>query len=380
MIKEYFDAAIQQGIERAKVLKGKMHNPLPAAELGGLQKVCEERLDNAIKTFKYLSEDPLFMNGKAVQERIRLLRRGMEDLAYLEATGIAALNRMGGDDILLNKMLFEIHREINYPLLHPTVSCLSHDYYSINTGLGLLSVPLAESDFLLHLPDLYHELGHPLISTQNNPKVQMFQQEYMKFLCIVTEHFGKERSDNVRSTGPKEYFGYVLNTLEAWWIMFWSAELFCDLFASYTLGPAYAWSHFHLTATQKADPYGVSFDRTMSHPPDGARMETILYGLEIIKRNEEADLIKKRWGELSNAIGAKPNVNFRMACPKELLQQAAIHAYEGTKKIGCKISGNASSGTMDELLNEAWKEFWKSPKKYHIWEREHIKELRSKYK
>jgi len=380
MMKEYLDAAIQQGLERAKILKGKIRNPLPSAELSGLQRVCEERLDNAIRTLKYLYEDSSFMNGKAMQERIRLFRRGMEDLAFLEATGIAALNRVGEDDVFLNKILFEIHREIKYPLLHPTVSCLSHDYYSINTSLGLLSVPLAESDFLLHLPDLYHELGHPLISTQNNPKVHAFQNEFAKFLSVVIDYFNKERVDNIRSTGPKEYFGYVFDTLETWWIMFWSTEFFCDLFATYTLGPAYAWSHFHLTATQKADPYGVIFDRAMSHPPDGARMETILYGLEIINKHEDAELVKTRWEELTNAISAKPNVHYRIACPKELLEQAAIHAFEGTKRIGCTISENNYFGKMNELLNKAWKEFWKSPKKYYIWERDRINELRNKYK
>lgn len=379
MMKEYLDAAVQQGLERAKVLKGKIRNPLPSAELSGLQRVCEERLDEAIRTFKYLYEDSSFMNGKAMQERIRLFRRGMEDLAFLEATGIAALNRVGEDDVFLNKILFEIHREINYPLLHPTVSCLSHDYYSINTSLGLLSVPLAESDFLLHLPDLYHELGHPLISTQNNPKVQAFQDEYAKFLSVVIDHFNRERVDNIRSTGPKEYFGYVFDTLEAWWIMFWSAELFCDLFATYTLGTAYAWSHFHLTATQKTDPYGVRFDRTMSHPPDGARMETILYGLDIIKKQEDVGFVKTRWEELADAIGAKPTVHYRMACPKELLQQAAIHAFEGTKGIGCRITGNNDSSHVNELLNRAWEEFWTNPKQYHLTERKHVEELRQKY-
>lgn len=30
------------------------------------------------------------------------------------------------------------------------------------------AIPAAESDFLLRLPDLYHEIGHPLIATTNN--------------------------------------------------------------------------------------------------------------------------------------------------------------------------------------------------------------------
>ena len=41
--------------------------------------------------------------------------------------------------------------------------------------------------------------------------------------------------------------------------MGWANEIFCDLFAIYTLGPAYAWAHFHLTARHESDPYEVQF-------------------------------------------------------------------------------------------------------------------------
>lgn len=375
MIEPYLDAAIRQARERAKLLKAKIPQPVKAAELVALQRLCETRIDGIISQLDYLLTDRIILMKELVKERFRLFRRTLGELSQLETTAIAALSRVHDDDIFLNKLVFQIHKEINYPLSPPTVTCLSRDYFSINTALHLLEVPLAESDFLLHLPDLYHEIGHLLIATTNNPKVEPFQQELGKFLFAVAQYFESERAANVRATGPTGYFAQVLDLLERFWIP-WATEIFCDLFAIYTLGPAYAWAHFHLTAGHEGDPYDVRLARFMSHPPDHARMEAMLIGLDLIGFKKHAEAIHQKWDALVKSIGAIQTPMYRKACPQQLLQHAGIHTLNGTKKIGCRLVNEKTTDKVHDLLNVAWTHFWADPDDYRKWERDSIHELK----
>jgi hypothetical protein len=67
---------------------------------------------------------------------------------------------------------------------------------------------------------------------------------------------------------------------------------------------------------------------------------------------------------------------YRRACPGELLECAAICALEGTKKIGCRIVQERTTGEIHDLLNAAWDRFWTAPDEYHAWERAAIVRLR----
>ena len=375
MIKPYLDAAIRQARERAKLLKVKIPQPVRATELVALQRLCETRIDGIISQLDYLLTDQVILIEELVKERIRMFRRILRELSQLETAAIAALSRVHDDDIFLNRLVFQIHTEINFPLSPPTVTCLSRGYFSINTSLYLLEVPLAESDFLLHLPDLYHEIAHLLIVASNNPKVEAFQLEFGKFLFAVDQYFDIERSVNARATGPTAYFAQALDVLQRDWIH-WATEIFCDLFAIYTLGPAYAWAHFHLTAGFEGDPYDVRLTRLMSHPPDQARLEAMLLGLDLLGFQKDAAAIQKMWEALVQSTGASQTPMYRKACPQQLLQQAAVHAFEGTKKIGCRIVTDSTNDPVHGLLNSAWQEFWAAPNQYHAWEREAIKMLK----
>ncbi len=45
-----------------------------------------------------------------------------------------------------------------------------------------------------------------------------------------------------------------------------------------------------------------------------------------------------------------------------------MHAFEGTKQIGCAIASNGDR-TIAGLLNNAWESFWKDPSNYTEWEK-----------
>ena len=376
MIEGYIDAAIRQSQERARILKAKISYSPQVNEFVALRQTCENLIDVLIDQLGYLSTDPVILRQDLVAERIRFFRRLQTDLTNLETTAVAALTRLNTDDAVLSRLVAEIHREINCPLAPPTVTCLSRAYFSINLNFRLLEVPLAESDFLLHLPDLYHEIAHPLITEKNNPVIEPYQHEYSKFLGTTVAYFDEERKSNLRSTGPREYFREIIETLEYAWTMGWANEIFCDLFAIYTLGPAYAWAHFHLTAGHDADPYGVQLSGPSSHPPDHARMEAMLIGLALIGFTDQAAVVRKNWESLLDATGATQDPIFRRACPYMLLERAAIYALEGLKGIHCRIVAPGTTGKIHDLLNAAWDIFWSKPDEYHAWEREAVANLK----
>jgi len=380
MIDQYVEALIAQTLERTKVLRGKINNPLLSADFTGLQSRCEHRLDEIAQRLEYLKNDPDIRAKENGAIRIRILRRAVEDLSQLECTGIVALNRTSNDDVLLSKLLFEIHNEIKYPVNLPTVTCLSQSYYVVYPSIGLLAVPLAESDFLLHLPDLYHEIAHPLLVVKSNPKADGFQKEFAKFIGVVSATFEKRRAVIARKTGPIDHQTYETNVLELSWIKYWCTEIFCDLFATYTLGPAFVWAHFHLTASTDADPFGVKATQVSLHPPDQARMEAMLCALNLLGLTKDANEILDTWNGLLTRIGSRQDEAYRKACPNELLEQAAVHALEGIKAIGCRLADNNATGDVHGLLNEAWQVFWNAPTKYLDWEKSKVKELRKKYK
>ena len=376
MIEGYIDAAIRQAQERARILKAKISNSSQVNEFVALRQTCENLIDDLIDNFGYLSTDSVILRQDLVAERIRLFRRLRADLTNVETTAVAALTRSHTDDAALSRLVADIHREIRCPLTPPTVTCLSRAYFSITPVFRLLEVPLAESDFLLHLPDLYHEVAHPLITEVNNPVIEPYQLEYSKFLGAALAYFDEERKTNLRSTGPRQYFGEIIETLEYAWTMGWANEIFCDLFAIYTLGPAYAWAHFHLTAGHDADPYEVQFMGPLSHPPDHARMEAMLIGLDLIGFADDAAVVRKKWQGLLDATGATQGEMFRRACPSELLERAAIHALEGVKRINCRIVTLQTTGKIHDLLNTAWEMFWSVPNEYHAWERDAVTNLK----
>ncbi len=376
MIEGYIDAAICQAQERARILKAKISYSSQINEFVALRQICDKYIDGLIDDLGYLLTDSVILRQDLLAERIRLFRRLRADLTNLETTAVAALTRSHADDAALSRIVADIHREIRCPLAPPTVTCLSRAYFSISPAFRLLEVPLAESDFLLHLPDLYHEIAHPLITEVNNPAIEPYQLEYSRFLGAALVHFAEERRTNLRSTGPRRYFGDIIDILEYAWTMGWANEIFCDLFAIYTLGPAYAWAHFHLAAMYDADPYEVQLLGPLSHPPDHARMEAMLIGLDLIGFTDDAAAVRQKWQALLNATGATQGQIFRRACPLELLERAAIHALEGVRRINCRIVTLQTTGKVHDLLNAAWERFWSVPNEYHAWERGAVTNLK----
>ncbi len=375
-MESYFHAAIQQLRERARLLMIKIPRDLPR-EFHLLIQTCGQRIDDIVSRLDYISEDSNMLMEESQSVRLRHLRRIVMDLDTLETIAIVALNRVDPEeDIWLNQLVERITREINYPLLPPVVTSLSSEYFHVYPGLGLLRIPLVEGHFLLHLPDLYHELAHLLLAEQNDPRVKPFQDALMHALDSVVAHFTLAMQKEQRRSGPVRLQFYMEGWLRSWG-HYWLVEFMCDAFATCVLGPAFAWAHLHLVAKRGSNTYGVPRGAMSRHPADGARMQVQLHGLRLLGFSSEVGEIERRWDELGAISNAQPDPDYRQCYPDDILKAVAEAALEGVRLIGCRVASAEAASYIGSVMNEAWGVFWRDPIGYSGWEKETVRRLRT---
>jgi hypothetical protein len=294
----------------------------------------------------------------------------------LEVSGFAALNRANVEDKHVNVLIERIVREIDYPLLPPVVTLLSQSYFYISSFLGLLSVPLCEADSLLHLPDLYHELAHPLVGQRYEPRVKPFMLGLVRGLATVENYISAELAREHRSRGPSAFGRYLATWMKAW-TESWLEELFCDLFATYTLGPAFVWSHLHLCVKRGVNPFAIPLYGPSSHPADDARMTVMLHALRCTGFSTEAERIVIRWQEFVEIGHYVPEPEYYRCYTKRILEDLAQLAYESVDSMGCRVARPETTDIVHDTLNSAWAQFWQSPATYPQWEMGAVSQLRS---
>lgn len=369
----YFDGAVNQLLERGQCLLLMIPTGLPR-EFHLLEQTCRDRLTNTLDELQQLITEKIWRITENQPERLRQFKRLVRDLDLLETVCIAALERANHTDLHLNRLVERIRQEIAYPLLPPVVTPLSQAYFQTWPDFHLMLVPLSEGNFLLHLPDLYHELAHPLFHERYNQRVAPFLDAFHEVIEAVTVYTETELE--------KEQGGAESEYLELWlicWLKGWAEEFFCDLFAVYTLGPAFAWSHLHLSATRGDDPYKVPLGmRVTTHPPDGARMAVILEGLMFMGFHPEAAQIENQWKQLAKTVQSQPEVEYHRCFPAHLLKLLAEKALAGVAGMKCRLAKPETRNDVHDVFNQAWTEFWRDPGTYVQWEKQAVQHLREK--
>ena len=366
---DYFIGAVLQLLERARHLNTRVPRDLER-EFHALVTSCQAEVARIVATLRFLLDDPALRLPSNQPERLRMFRRAVADLDVVETVGFAAIERAIKEDIRLNRLMDRIRLEIGYPLLPPVVTSLSQAYFRIYPRLNLLCVPLTEGRFLLHLPDLFHEIGHPLLSVTDNPVVEPFRQALNQVLEKALVYLDGEVRAQERRRGPSQ----MMLTLECWvrsWVS-WSVEFLCDLFGAFTIGPAFAWSHLHLCAKRGSDPYLVPTFAPTSHPPDAARMTVVLKGLARCGFTSEVSRIQDRWQDFVALVGSQPEPEYRRCFPDQLLEGICRAAWDGAVGLGCRIVSPSTNDEIFILLNQAWEEFWRDPAGYGAWEQDAV--------
>jgi hypothetical protein len=367
----YINGAIREAIGKGRALMSKIPGSRTLGmHFASLANFANTEIGVIIDELDQLLGDSDYSDPKNLRSKFSKFKQLSGMLSSIENIVIAAMSRKSDDDDFVNKLVQEICMEINYPLPPPVASCLSQKYYHIYPYYGLICIPLLESEFVLHIPDLYHELGHPLIE-RDNPKVEPFQNNLGYFNLTVRKHFDEEikrREINKLDAGNYDPI-YIYKDS---WLQKWSVEFFCDLFATYTLGPAYLWSNLHMCTKMSWDLFKTPTHEISTHPSGDARMRCCMIALEEIGFKEEAKLIKGKWEEFMNIIGQTRNDEYAIAFPEKILRSAAEFCLTGIKQIGCQVAGPETGDKVNRLLNDSWTQFWIDPQVFHEWERKAV--------
>ena len=376
MIEAYLAGSIRQSIERIRQLRGIVQSQHPR-EYDGLRQLCLTKLDQALAGLNGLISERIVDPTLQTPRRVRAFKRLVEQLNNVEGIGIFALNRRSAEDELLNHLITDICNEISYPLITPVISHMSQDYFHIYSEFNLLCLPLIESRFLLHLPDVYHELCHPLHRNLDLHVLQSYDAAFKDSLFGMVRHYQSEilAAERLRNQEAR------LFQLQLWrtcWAKYWMEEFFCDLFGVLTAGPAYAWSHYHLSVKRGGDPYETPLTFETTHPADDARMRAVL---EMLRSSgafkNQADAIAAAWREFVGIMGYRAPAEYVQCYSDGQIASIVAAVRQGVEGIGVQLAGGTGNGKIRILLDDAWKEFWQSPTTYQEWENQHVANLRA---
>ena len=237
---------------------------------------------------------------------------------------------------------------------------MSTHYFAIDSLYHVLLVPLTERHFLLHLPDLYHELAHPLLADRHDPALDSFRNRFRRIVDSSSQHFEADLAAVRRGRTPSD-LGRLSAPAGYCWAESWATEFFCDVFAVATVGPAFAWAHMHLHSKRGKSAYGVPQHGSMSHPADAARMAVLLAALRKLGFAEDAKDIGERWCELVERMEPVCPPEFHRCYPEALLGVCVAEALEATRESGCSLVASGSIGPVGDMLNEAWRMIWRDP-------------------
>lgn len=200
-------------------------------------------------------------------------------LKELEYYGISALYHQTKDLRFINKLIDDIHKELSLPLDPPLAASISTKYYYYHPLTNVIFMPIGESNSLLHLPDIFHEVGHEILYySEDNPELNEIHNSYLRAIEEINEYYDKLIAEKRREIGSKRILE-IIETIHSFWKNNWIDEFFCDLFACYSLGPAYVWAHLYLTFKTSDNIYKFLIQ---SHPSDDSRLLFLLYTLKRI--------------------------------------------------------------------------------------------------
>lgn len=380
MMKKYLAATIQEQIDRGMTLKKLISRPNPP-ELSALADRCKLKIDEIIEQLRYILSVLESRAEDDIRDISRSFRRLIWDLELVEYFGISALYFQTPEIEYLNKLIYKIHREINLPLTPPAVSCISTNYYYYHPFTNVIFVPLGESEFLLHLADVFHEIGHEVsFKKVNEPILKEIREKYRAAIIKITEYYNQLIIQKSRETGPEEIPMHIAH-IHSQWKEHWIEEFFSDLFALYTLGPAYAWAHLHLTMKKSKDVYELSLILPQKHPSDDARMTMLLLGLKLLGFEEESDQIKQAWKKLPIVDISAPTQEYQYAFPESLMKDVQVLILEGLKTCKFTITDKDRLQKLEDTsiiksLNDGWNKFWNDPSDYREWEEKKVSDLK----
>ena len=366
MSSPYLGWLIREQIDRARSLSDAIPKNQRHVALEHLAALCKGALEGQVQQLRR-ARALLDSTGDAVAPVVlNAVKDSTRAMAEIEGYGIPPLHCQSDQAVFLNDVLFAMHREVGLLPPRPAAACTSSGYYFTHLATGTIHAPLSEAGFLLHMPDFYHELGHLLYtSLDRGTKYGPIQDGVDGAMGAVDRHYlgqcniSGEEASSVQASEATEW-------MWAKWRSRWILESFCDLFALFATGPAYAYSNLHLVSKVDLDIYKLNLFGRQDHPSGEARMRLLDIGMRMLGHVDEAAHVKREWDLMARHFGL-PRPEYDNAFSSGLLEaiasstlptfgQAGLHGYRPRGERGTEGAG---ATPVAALLNDGWNAFWR---------------------
>lgn len=369
---EFFSGQVRLLLKRCHTLLERLNslNNLPdelqpyVQELGGT-------ISKIATGIRKLLDDPDFGAEPLLVNQFDDYKRFAELVNILEWHPVALLDHYNDRDHYFYLFAKQFCEQVQYPYQSPLVNAHSNEYFSSLAAVNMVSVPLCEDRHLLAVPDFVHEVGHIVF-------MQVWKQLVQQFTQYFHPYIEGQKIKAANQSSPQAYQDYF-DLLDKSWERY-VQEFFCDVFATYLVGPAYGWSHLRLVlSSQSGELYHPSFGETGTHPADESRMRLILLTLEEMGADTEARMINDQWKAFTSVVVDKPDGEYGFCYPEDILQKLSRQVLKVCRELDLIpfFDQPKDEHNLPSLMQAAWEQFHSDPRTYPEWEMKKTDALKS---
>ncbi len=352
-----------------------------SAELSGIPNLTSSHFHIAQELNRRMTEarGRISQLNRVVQlNRAALVPRGVSvvnelqyDVFVLSESYLPALKREGASEAEFGRLAIKAARQCGLTDIQDIVVSLSGGHAVLPAILTcpLLFAPPHQRHTLIDLSSIYHEFGHIVFEAQRGIRAGLTR--------VCADFFRTlEQAGGFLGPAEREERRKQMNQALGYWTTRRLAETFCDIFATYTTGPAYFYSCVDMAIRYRDDPYEI--DISDEHPPMAARVS-------VCRKALSSDHVNSEIGQRASALwdehvrSKKSSSEFRLWCGDELLENIVNQSVGALSGLGAfrRYSGTGyhphmapvSDINLEELLNESVRMFLRDPGGYAAWER-----------
>ncbi len=347
-------------------LHGKLSADDPrAATARAMARRLQSRMGSEAKETERLADGIQELVRDSVDPGPGLRRRGMSryrgsvvDSRFVEYYVIPFLRNFDEQAMELTDICRRIAMKVNWPhgnwpLVAPGAT--SYFFFIAEHDEELILAPALAGTSLLPLPDLVHEMAHPLV--RNSARRQTILGDWDRDEFV---------HDRVMATVGDITFGQMA---AHHWLAHGVEEIACDVIAAWVCGPAYAWQHIRWCCGQR-DGSSVYEDGDY-HPPDHIRFEVIMRTLPHVAPAAEVDELTSAWDAVIGADEGQvqqPESGQQRPelYPPALVLELTDEVIQGCLRVGIlPFPEELEEDDPRSAFDKAWREMRTDPRGYH---------------
>lgn len=355
---------LNETIRRCDILLSHIANLEHHLDIETLSQQTGKRLQELRGALLDIRNDDGIENPRILPNFVIKLSNVLESLDEIQDGPMTALLGRNTLDQKMRCAVQHLLGQIKYPYDLPVVSSSGRIHFASLPSWNLLFAPPSTEHMLTSVPDLLHEIGH--IVWHRNP-----QFEQALFAPIHESIEGQIEDATIRS---RRALVSHLRQLELQW-QYWLREVFCDIFAAFVSGPAYAYSHLRYCVESMSILFSPGNLKEVScpsdHPSDAARMEVIMELLEKSGLAAEHKILSAQWKSLVKALRIAEPTEHRILYPVSVISQILNESVRLINRLGIRSFSLGLLAENDDLIsltNQAWTRTSLNDATYANWE------------